>query len=486
MRLDLSAVLGFAICLACNGAALTSAAESRPNVVVLVLEDVSPERFGAYGNAVCKTPNIDRLAAQGVRFTNFYTTPPCCPARTSMMTGVRPENSKVFDNSDARLAGDLLERVTTLPEAFRDGGYETVRIGKFAHDDREKDAWTRIATRGEGIETDASGKKPSGKPVMKPAEGPHADPSAKFVGAPFLYGPSGLPDQDHDDYHTAGAAIKVIREQREKPLFLAVGFHAGHLAFRAPDAYFAMYPADKIELPQVPGAGPDGLPTKKALLEARKVSGFNATGFNNPATVEQWRAAIAAQYACLTFVDVQIGRVLDEIDAAGRADETIVILWSDHGFLMGEHFLWRKGLLYDADNKSAFIVRAPGAMQPGTVCSRIVETVDLYPTLTDLCGLTTPEHIEGRSFKPLLTQPDLPWKRAALIYRDKGRSVGATTERWRLNRFEDHPERDALYDHDADPAENRNVIADPQYAAALKELDACITAGWKSCLPPNR
>src|SRR5262249_30723492 len=163
------------------------------------------------------------------------------------------------------------------------------------------------------------------------------------------------------------------------------------------------------------GAGPDGLPTKKALLQVRQISGFNAMGFNNPATLEQWRAAIAAQYACLTFVDVQIGRVLAALDTKGLADDTIVVLWSDHGFMLGEHFMWRKGLLYDADNKCACIVRAPAITKPGSVCKRIVESVDLYPTLTELCRLPTADHIEGASFAPLLKNPELPGKKAALV-----------------------------------------------------------------------
>ncbi|MGC3971681.1 MAG: hypothetical protein QM775_31350 [Pirellulales bacterium] len=159
------------------------------------------------------------------------------------------------------------------------------------------------------------------------------------------------------------------------------------------------------------------------------------------------------------------------------------MVWSDHGFLLGEHFMWRKGLLYDVDCKSAFILRAPGRVSPNTMCERIVETPDIYPTLADLCGLPKPTHLEGVSFAPLLRDPRLPWKKASLIYRDQGRSVGVVDERWRYNRYADHPQRDALYDHDADPGEHVNLIHDAQHAGALVKLRALADGGWKKCLP---
>ncbi|MGC3971682.1 MAG: sulfatase-like hydrolase/transferase [Pirellulales bacterium] len=254
----------------------------RPDVVLLVLEDVSPERFGTYGNPICKTPNLDRLASQGMRFDRFYTTPPCCPARTSMITGMRPESTKVFDNSDAKLTRELFERVTILPELFRKHGYETVRIGKFAHDDHRKEAWSRIVSRGEGRDADDKTPRSEKKAQARKPEGPHADPKAKFTGAPFLYGATGLKDEEHDDYHTAGAAVKVLGEAREEPLFLAVGFHADHLPFQAPDAYFAMYPPEQMPLPRNPGSEPDGLPTKKQLLEAAQGVRVQRGGLQQP------------------------------------------------------------------------------------------------------------------------------------------------------------------------------------------------------------
>ena len=461
-------------------------AAARPNVLFLVLEDVSPGRFATYGNTVCKTPNIDRLAGQGMRFEQFHTTPPCCPSRTSMMTGLRPETTKVYDNSDARLNRELFPRVTLLPEQFLKAGYETLRIGKFAHDDVKKEIWSRIVFAGAGGDDDDKPKKGAEKPKGKPPQGPHAREGARFSGAPFLYGPTGLKDNEHGDYQAAGAAIKVIAEKHDRPWFLTVGFHADHLPFRAPDRFFAMYPPGEMVIPQNPDAKPDGLPTAKTLNRIRKESGFNATGFNNPATLEQWREAIAAQYACLTFVDEQIGRVLEALQKSGAENDTMVILWSDHGFMLGEHFFWRKGQLYDTSTKCALVVRAPGVTQPGSVCRRVVESVDLYPSLLELCGLPAAAHVEAASFVPLLKNPELPWKTGSLIYREKGQAVGLVTERWRYNRFADHPERDELFDHESDAAENHNLIADPQSAAVVQQLGQLIDAGWKGNLPPSR
>jgi arylsulfatase A-like enzyme len=183
---------------------------ARPNVLFLVLEDVSPDRFGTYGNPACKTPNIDRLAATGMRFDEFHSTP-FCPSRTAMITGLRPETMKLFDNSDARLTRELFSRVTLLPEQFLNAGYETVRIGKFAHDDHQKSAWTRIVPGGTGGGDEGAARKKQGKPQEKPPLGPHADPQARFTGAPFLYGPTGLEEKDHSDHQVAG----VLEELRD-------------------------------------------------------------------------------------------------------------------------------------------------------------------------------------------------------------------------------------------------------------------------------
>lgn len=167
----------------------------------------------------------------------------------------------------------------------------------------------------------------------------------------------------------------------------------------------------------------------------------------------------------------------------GLAKDTIALLWSDHGFMLGEHFFWRKGQLYDPSTKCAFIIKALGVTKAGTVCHRVVESVDLYPSLLDLCGLPKADHAEGVSFVPLMKNPELPWKKGSLIDREKGTAVGLVTERWRYNRFADHPERDELFDHQSDPAENRNLIRDEQFASVLEELGSLINAGWKGCLP---
>ena len=185
---------------------------------------------------------------------------------------------------------------------------------------------------------------------------------------------------------------------------------------------------------------------------------------------------------CLTFVDAQLGRIFEELDKTERGRQTIVLVWSDHGFMLGEHFYWRKGQLYDANSKCAFLMRAPGVTKSGAVCRRIVEGVDIYPTLLELCGLPPASHAEGISFVPLLGEPELPWKKGSLVYREKGKAVGLVTERWRLNQFEGEPERSELYDHHADPGEYRNLIKDPHHAELIRQLSEMAKGGWKGCL----
>lgn len=438
----------------------------RPDVLFLILEDVSPVRFGCYGNPICKTPNIDRLAATGLRFTNAHTTPPCSPSRTGLLSGIRPETSRCFDNGQDSLCQRVLNSTTPLPLNFREHGYETLRIGKIGHPDN-KDWWT-------GAPQVAPGPKPK-----LPARGPATSPGATAIGAGFEYGPTGLDDLEDGDGRMATAAIAALQEKRDKPLFLAVEFHADHLPFRAPNKYFAMYPPEQMPIPENPGSGPDLMPTEETWTKLRAQFQFGVTGPNNPHTLEQWREAIAAHYACLSYADAQIGRILDALEKSGRADNTIVVLWSDHGFELGENWAWRKGGLRDLSTKSAIIVRAPGVTKPGQVCQRVSECMDLHPTLLDLCGLPIPAKTEAVSMVPLLKNPDRPWKKAALIYREKGTVVGVSTERYRLNVG---PELE-LFDHTTDPEEFLNVAACPDNVKVVEELRALAKTGWQSCQP---
>ena len=463
--------------LAVGGAALARAAEGqgqkptrRPDVLFLAIEDVSPHRFACYGNRVCKTPHIDRFAKTALRFDNAHTSPPCCPSRTAVLLALRPETTKVFGNRDD--FHKLCPNALTMPRHFRNQGYKTIRCGKIYHGRYEDDAsWSRVISPSEGLAARTHKRRPPRGPGALFAKELRELRKKGRGGSSFSYGPSGLDDLEETDGRIAEQGIRVLRATRDKPLFLALGFHKPHLPFIAPDKYFAMYPADKMEIPRNPGSDENGMPPK-----GRKLNKLN------PHTPEQWRGAIAAHYACLSFIDAQVGRVLDALEKTGRANDTIVFLWSDHGFMLGEHYLWRKGPLREHSTRVALLVRAPGVTKPGTVCTRPVESMDMFPTMFDLCGVPIPEGLEAISMKPLLEDPARAWKKGALMCGGRrGKSI--VTERWRYNEYAGRPDAAELFDHKNDPAEFHNLARDPRHGDVVAKLSALLRGGWKACLP---
>jgi len=444
----------------------------KPDILFFFVEDVSPKRFGCWGNKVCRTPNIDKLAASGVRFDLAHTNAaPCNPSRTALLTCRRPESTGVYGNNhDWR---KMIPGVLTMPRHLKDNGYQTVRIGKVFHGGFEDDAsWSRVINPREGLPEPKNRRRPLKGPgvefaMRRAREGDAAKPLAGegASGSPFMWGPSGQTDDEMLDGMVAAQAIKVLEQKQDRPLFLAIGEHATHLPFTAPDKYFDLYPPEKIELPEPPPRPKDRVGADQKAL-----------------TQETWREVIAAQYACLSFVDAQVGKVLDALERTGRAGNTIVIFWSDHGFSLGEHYLWRKGPLYNESALLALIMRAPGVTKPGSVCKRPVESGDLFPTLFDLSGIPQPAGIEAFSMLPLLKDPSRPWKKGAITCQGpKGRSL--CTERYRYTEYAGEPDRTELFDHDADPGEHKNLARDATRADVVRELSALLKGGWKACLP---
>jgi arylsulfatase A-like enzyme len=449
----------------------TATAPRQPNVVLLVIEDCSPIRMGAYGNPICATPNLDRLAATGVRFDNAHTVPPCGPSRTALLTGCRPTTTGVTGNFDKERAAAWFAAHTQLQQRLQSVGYDTVRIGKIGHYGPDS-AWTSEVSQQRITEALGPARTP---PV--PARGPATEPGAVKVGAGFTYGPTGLDDHEEGDGRMAEMACREIRAARAKPFFLAVGFHSTHLSFRAPQRYFDMYPPERMPVPQNPGALPDGMPAPGQLAGQNQFSGF---GGNNPGTLRAWQESIAAQYASLTFIDAQIGRVLDELARTGHDQDTVVVVWSDHGFMLGEHFEWRKGQMYDESTRSALIVRAPGVTPAGAVHAGPTECMDLHPTLLELCGAPVPAEVEAISMVPALRDPATPYRPAALIDADAGKR-SLVTARWRLNEITvDGQQRRALFDRVADPGEHIDRSGDPACAGMVAELSALMAGGWRA------
>lgn len=254
-----------------------------------------------------------------------------------------------------------------------------------------------------------------------------------------------------------------------------MGFYKPHLKWSVPDRFFKMYPPNKISPPRNPADDLDDLPP------IAREGWIDDTAFMPP---EQVQEAIAAYYACCSFVDTCVGQLLDALDETGRTDKTIIVLWSDHGFLLRHHFMWGKSRLFEMACRTPLMISVPNMQTAGRRCARLVELVDLYPTLVELCGLRLPDGLEGTSMVPLLRDPKRPWKKAAFSVVRRGRTLGTSvrTERYRFNQY-GSTEQEELYDHANDPDEFTNRIKDPAYAQALAEMRAILAQGWKNARP---
>ena len=436
--------------------------DAPPNVIFIAVEDFSPMRLNCYGGPV-QSPHIDRLAAEGVLFEKAYCMSPVCNAsRTALLTGLRSDTTGVFSNRhDWR---KMLPRVTTMPMHFRNHGYDTIRIGKMYHGSWEHEpSWTRVTAE---LYDQAAAR------AKRPARSPKA-PYKSGGNDNLKWGPTGNRPEDDRDGQMAEQAVRFLREEHAKPFFFAVGFHSPHLAFRAPDRFHDLYPADQVQLPQTP----------EDDLSDTAIGGPHAD--QKRLTVEEWRDVVSSHYAAISYVDWCVGRVLDAVRETGRDENTIVVLWSDHGFMLGEHFLWRKGNLYEPSARVAFIWKVPGVTPAGARCRRPVETIDTFPTLFDLCGVPQPERVEGISMRPLLEDPSRPWKKGAITWKaGDGSQVAIQTQRYRLNkRLADGFLE--LYDHQVDAGEFTNVADVPKYADVVRELTGLLDGGWRACLPED-
>jgi len=431
----------------------------RPLNVLFIASDDLANRLGCYGDSVAKTPHLDRLAASGVLFERAYHQIPLCnPSRASVLTGRRPDEIKVYDLD--RHFRDELPEIVTLPQQFKAAGWFSGRVGKIYHYNVPA-----------GIGTDGLDDPPSWDRVVNPKGRDTEEEDLIFNAEPHRPISAALSwlaaegeDAEQTDGMIALEAVRILEEKRDEPFFLAVGFFRPHTPFVAPKAYFDLYSRDEMRLPYAPEGDRDDIPVA-------------AFAHNNPVPhygldEEILLDAMHAYYACVSFVDAQVGLLLDALEGLGLAEHTLVVFWSDHGFHLGEHGgVWQKRTLFEESARAPLVVRLPGAAGNGQPCRRVVEFVDLYPTLVDAAGIDVPDDLAGRSLLPLLQDPLAPWDGAALtqVLRPAddrleapvmGRSV--RTERWRYTEWDEGRAGRELYDHWADPGEFRNLALDPR------------------------
>jgi len=444
-------------------------AQQRTNVLFIIADDYNITT-GAYGNRVIRTPNLDRLAARGIRFDRAYCQYPLCsPSRTSFLSGRRPDTTRVFDNRT--LPRTYLKDVVFLPQYFRQQGYFTARIGKIFHA-------TRFLQNGQPFMDfdDPASWDVSISELLKLPE--RLRQSYTGTGEPggddgkLAFEKLDLPDEDTGDGVVAREASAIIDQQVRagKPFFVAAGFRRPHLPWWAPRKYFDYYPPEKMRPPFAPANDLDDIPPI-ALNRLEKLS------------ESEKREFMAAYYASVTFMDAQVGKVLATLDRLKLWERTVIVFIGDHGYHLGEHNgLWKKQTVFEECARAPLVVVAPGIR--GGVSTRLVEFVDLYPTLTALAGLPQPEGLEGTSFAPLLENPARPWKEAAftqVVHRGTvGRSV--RTERYRYTEW-GGPETAELYDHQADPHEFTNLVKSAKHTVVLAEMRRRLQEGWRKAVP---
>ncbi len=441
-RRDLSARLA--------GAAVAAARPvSRRNVLFIAIDDLNDWVGCLGGHPDVKTPNLDRLAARGLLFTNAHCAAPLCnPSRAALMIGIRPSSSGVYDNRQPFRKAAPAREAVTLAQHFAAHGYRVVGGGKIFHGPfPDPVSWQ------EYFPSQTQNKPPDPVPPVRPLNG---IPNAGH----FDWGPLNVPDHQMGDWKVAEWARHELARKHDRPFFLGVGFFRPHLPWYVPGRFFEMYPAEKVTLPPVKEDDLEDVPPVGRKF-ARQADHRNVIQYN------QWRKAVQGYLASISFVDEQVGRVLDALENSSHVGDTIVVLWSDHGWHLGEKLHWRKFALWEEATHNALIMAAPGVTAPGSRCGRPVSLMDIYPTLVELCELPARPRLEGVSLMPLLRHPQAPWNRPALTTYLRG-NHSVRSERWRLIRYHDGTEE--LYDHVNDELEWHNLAGKPEYEVIKQEL----------------
>ena len=488
-------LLGALLLGACFLATHTSAA-TKPNVLFIAVDDLRPE-LGCYGNKVVKSPNLDRLAARGMVFNRAYVQQAVCsPSRTSLLTGRRPDATKVWDLvTHFRVA---LPDTITLPQHFKANGYHTAALSKIYHKgfedgrswsephwypqgksvDTDPVDWTKQIVTKHATTVEEYGKRVS--PAVNDAPTKRANGKDAKTGPAFEI--SAKSDDQLPDGATAAEAVKRLHDLKAKgqPFFLAVGFLKPHLPFVAPKKYWDLYDPNQIPVPafdRLPAGAPEFAGHNNSELH-----NYPGVPKENPIPADFAKQLRHGYYACISYTDAQVGRLLDALDKEGLADNTVIVLWGDHGWQLGEHGLWHKHTNFEIAARAPLLISVPHAKTAGEKCNAPVEFVDVYPTLADVCGLAIPAGLDGSSLKKFIENPAAPATKVAISQypRNAGPSGGSVMgysirdDRWRATFWRERTGSKIvateLYDEQSDPNETVNLAAKPEHKPVIQSL----------------
>ena len=461
---------------------LHSSFAAQPNVLFIAVDDLRPA-LGCYGDPIALSPNIDRLAARGVLFDRAYVQQAVCgPSRASILSGLRPDASGVTVN-----ATHLRERhpgLPLLPGHFKTHGYHTLALGKIHHWDEDgAGSWSEPIWRPFGM-------GPSTREYLLPKNwqlmrqlhqvalraGKKRTPALDTIKGPATEA-ADIVNDVYPDALTADAAVQALKRLKnaEQPFFLGVGFIKPHLPFACPKKYWDLYDPAKLA-PATNDKSPAAMP-EIAFFDSEEMRQYHGTPRpGEPFPKELARTLLHGYLACVSYMDAQVGRLIDTLDELGLSENTIIVLWGDHGWHLGEQGIWGKSTNFEIATRAPLIFVAPGVAAAGGKARGLVEFVDVYPTLAELCGLPLPSHLQGASLVPRLRDPAAPGKAAAFSQFERpGKVTGYSirTDRWRYTEWlKPDGERVAeeLYDHEKDPAETSNLADDPKRAGTITEL----------------
>ncbi len=435
-----------------------------PDVLFITIDDLNDWVGVLGGHPQAVTPNIDALAARGMLFTNAHVPSALCnPSRTAIFTGLAPSTTGVYGNSPDWRTVERLDGIPTIPRYFRDRGYRTLGAGKLFHAHtysvagfsgyNDLSAWDAYYPSLDRQLPDEV------RPLNRPANGNPLSWNIDWAGLV-------TEDSAMGDGQVVGWGQQQLVAAGDEPRFVAIGIYRPHPPWYVPQKYLDLYPLEDVELPRVLETDLDDVPA------AALIDGYS--GNMPPMALHDWivganlwKEGVQAYLASLSFADAMVGRLLDALDRSGRAENTIIVLWSDHGWHLGEKLRWRKQTAWEESTRIPFIIVAPGITTPGSRTDEAVSLMDLYPTLTELAGLEIPGHVEGTSLVPLLRDPDAPWDKVALsTFGFMNHAV--RSDRYRYIRYFDGSEE--LYDHESDPQEWINLAADPDFSDIKSQL----------------